>query len=95
MTDLGPTTVVRRSDTQVSTELDEEAVALHTGRNAFFTMNPVATRVWQLVEQPASLQSVFDALVSEFDVDQATCEAEVTALLDVLVEKELVVVVSD
>lgn len=75
----------------MSTELDDEAVALHTVRNTFFTMNAVATRVWQLIEQPTSMAALFDALVEEFEVDRTRCEAEVTALLEELVTKGLAV----
>jgi hypothetical protein len=51
----------------------------------------VATRVWQLVERPIALSEVFDALVQEFEVDRSTCEAEVTALVETLLTKGLVV----
>jgi hypothetical protein len=90
-----PTAVLRRSDAQVSTVLDDEVVALHTERNTFFTMNPVASRVWGILERPTSFAVVCDLLVEEFEVDRDVCVIEVGALIDTLVEKGLVVALSN
>ena len=48
----------------------------------------IGSRIWQLVEQPRTVDSLCAQLVREFDVDAETCRTEVFALLaDLRTEK--------
>lgn len=75
---------------QVSCDLFDEAVVLSLRDGAYYGMNPVAARVWQLVQQPTHLSALCDALLAEYDVPADQCEREVMALLRQLVEWKLV-----
>ena len=60
-------------------ELDGEGVLLNLKTGTYFGLNPVATRMWQLIAERRSLASVLDALLLEYTVDRAVLE---TDLLD-------------
>jgi len=76
------TVVVRNGDFSEA-KVDDEIVAfsVETGAYAF---NPVGSRVWQLLANPISVGDICKALVSEYEVDLATCEREILKLLEKL-----------
>lgn len=74
--------VVRRCAQLVEAEVDGELVALHVERGTCYGFNGTATRIWNLLEEPKRVSELRDALLEEFDVDPATCEAQLRELLD-------------
>ena len=67
-----------------------ETVVLGADMQNYFGLNSVATRVWELAESPKSVGDICDVLVEEFEVEAATCESEVVALIGELLENSLV-----
>jgi hypothetical protein len=87
---LGAEARVVRSEEPLTALVDGETVMFSPGQGAYFGLDPVGTRVWELLEQPRSIDDVCAALRSEFDVDAETCRADVEALIERLREAELV-----
>jgi hypothetical protein len=50
----------------------------------------LGARIWTLIEQPASVASIRDAIVADYDVDDATCERDILAFLEQMREAGLV-----
>ena len=73
-------------------ELDGEAVILQLDAGMYFGLDPVGTRLWQLIETHGALRPVLDAALSEFDVAPDVLEQDLLDLVSTLVEKRLVVV---
>jgi Coenzyme PQQ synthesis protein D (PqqD) len=48
-------------------DLDGEAVILDLASGGYFGLNPVGTRIWQLIEQHGRLQIVLDELIREYE----------------------------
>jgi hypothetical protein len=88
-------TVVARSDEPVTAEVDGTVVMMSLGRGKYFGLDAVGTRVWELLEQPRSIAGICEALLSEYDVDAATCERDVIELVSELLGEELVRVVDE
>jgi hypothetical protein len=72
---------------QVSCELEGEAVILYLKNGTYYTLNPVGTRIWNLVQKPIRVREIRDEILAEYDVDSGRCEDELIALLHDL-EKE-------
>src|SRR3990172_4804113 len=58
---------VQISEDVVFRELDGEAVLLHLGTGIYFGLNEVGTRIWTLLGQNGSLQSVLDDMLKQYD----------------------------
>ena len=82
--------VVKRCGELIETEVDGELVALHVDNGTCYGFNGTATRIWGLIEQPRRLSELKEELLREFDVDPATCEAQLRELLDELAADGLV-----
>jgi hypothetical protein len=47
----------------------------------YFSLNPVATRIWDLLEKPLDIDQLCILLLAEYEVGQEQCLAETTQLL--------------
>ena len=83
------TRVVAARD-QVSVEVDGEAVILNLADGVYYGLDPVGAHVWALMEQPRTVAELRDAVVAEWEVDAATAEADLLALLADLAARGLV-----
>ena len=50
-------------------DLDGESVILDLDSGTYFGLNQVGTRIWQLLERDGRIETVFEALRKEFDVE--------------------------
>lgn len=81
---------VRVTDDTVFRELAGEAVLLQLEAGMYYGLDPVGTRLWQLMAERGKLRDVFDAAREEFDVDAETLQHDLLALVAALAEKKLV-----
>ena len=82
--------LIERRGEMIETEVDGELVALHVDNGTCYGFNSTATRIWSMIEQPRRLSELTGELTREFDVDAATCEAQLRDLLDELAADGLV-----
>ena len=73
-------------------EVGGEAVLLSLASERYFGLDPVGMRIWQLLVQDSSLQSVFDALCGQYEVAPERLESDLLALVAELAEAGLVTV---
>jgi hypothetical protein len=82
---------VARASDLLFAEIDGEAVALNAQKGVCYGLNSVGLRVLQLMTTPATLAQICEKLTEEYDIDAATCEAQVGELLSELETEGLVV----
>ena len=50
----------------------------------------MGARIWELLQEPTALDTVLQAVLAEFEVDEATARVDLLALVDALLEQRLV-----
>ena len=88
-------TIVVASKEQVSCDLAGEAAILNLKNSAYYGLDEVGARIWNLIEQPTAVSAVRDAIVDEYDVDAEQCERDVIKLLHKLAAEGLVDIKSE
>jgi hypothetical protein len=78
------------SASQVSSRVGDEVAILDLDQSIYYGLDPVGARIWELLQEPRSLQAVLDTLLAEFEVDDATARADLLALVDDLLAKKLI-----
>lgn len=71
--------------------LSDGAVLLNLQTKRYFSLNETGTRIWELVQQTAEEEEIVQALLGEYEVDEAMARTEVRRILDELVEAQLIV----
>jgi hypothetical protein len=74
----------------VSTSIPSETVVLDPVSDKYFSLEGVGPRIWELLQQTTTLAQIVETILSEYEVDEATCERDVRALVEELVESGLV-----
>lgn len=63
---------------------------LDPDRGAYFSLNAVGSRVWELLADPRSVNDLCHQLLTEFEIDEPACRQEVRALVEQLLEAQFV-----
>lgn len=66
-----------------------EAVIITPAENMVRMLNPVGSRVWELVDGTHTVEEIAAALTQEFDVELAQARGSATAFVDELAAKGL------
>lgn len=83
---------VRISDDAVFRELEGEAVIVHLDSGMYYGLDPVGTRLWQLIDAHGQLQPAFEAALGEFEVEPERLQRDLLQLVSDLERHRLVVV---
>jgi len=89
---ITPRTIVQRNTQIVASEMGDEVVMVSLARDNYYALDEIGARIWARLEQPLAVDDLCAALRQEFEVDEATCLRDVTALLEKLVTEKLVLV---
>lgn len=73
----------------VFSEMDGEIVMMSIENSEYYGLDPVASRIWELLEQPATIEQLVEKLQDEYEVDYETCLKDVIAFADELLEKKI------
>ena len=83
---------VNTRDNVVFQQLQEEAVLLNLDSGLYFGLDPVGTRIWNLLAEGQSLRQIVSTLIAEYEVDHEQCQSDLLKLLKDLEAQGLVAV---
>lgn len=81
---------VVRATELLEADVNGEIVALHVERGQCYGLNGVASEIWRMLAEPTSVAEICRTLCADYEVDSATCEAEVQDLLSNLRQEGLI-----
>jgi hypothetical protein len=88
--EIGPNTRLALSDGAISTAIPGEIVILDPESGQYFGLDGVGARAWELLKETSTLEAMVRTISSEYDVDTATCERDLRALLSDLSARGLI-----
>jgi len=80
LTDTNPQ-IPRPAPHVFAEEIQGETVLLDLQGEAYYSLNAVGTRIWQLLQQAVTEADLIETLQQEFEIDPATLRADVRELL--------------
>ena len=87
---IGATTVISRSPSILTAEVNGEIVMMSIEQGCYFGLNDIASDMWKRIEPPCSFATLIDSLAADYEADRASIMADVQALLDRMVEQDIV-----
>jgi hypothetical protein len=76
----------------VSCDLAGEAAILDVKEGIYYGLNPVGARIWNIVQEPTTVDEILKVLLEEYDVELEECRRDVCDLIKELLDKGLVMV---
>ena len=83
------TATYQRSAEAFAAPLDDSVMILNTPIGRYHELKGVAGRIWELLAEPRSENDIVTVLLSEYEIGETECRAEVVAFLDKLRERKL------
>jgi hypothetical protein len=83
-------TKISRKKDFYSARLDEETVMMHPETGNYFSLNRVATSVWDKISEPTTVGDIIIHLMAEYEIDENLCRNQTHAFLSRLVEKNMI-----
>lgn len=77
----GTDMIARQDGDLVTTSIDGELVGMSVEQGVCYGFDAVATRLWELLASPCTLDALCAQLVAEFEVEGAACRSDVLAFL--------------
>jgi hypothetical protein len=77
----------------VGADLDGGSALLSLRAGAYYSLNPIASEIWQMLAEPSRVGQIFASLSDGYSVDTQTVAHDVTPFLQSLVNHRLVRVV--
>lgn len=72
--------------------LDNETILLSIERSSYYGLNPIATRIWELLVVSLKVYDILKTLMLEFEVDEATCKHDLLTFLQSLAIENLIII---
>jgi hypothetical protein len=77
----------------ISRKLEGEAVILNLATGTYYGLDPVGTRIWELIQEQGRADAVLEAILHEYEVEHARCERDLLLLLRDLHAKGLIEII--
>lgn len=86
----GSSLLYKKSARQVSCRINDEVAILDLDRALYFGLQGVGVHIWDSLEQPRSVDDLCTSVMAEFEVSEATCQADVLQILGSLEAEGLI-----
>jgi coenzyme PQQ synthesis protein D (PqqD) len=77
---------------QLTAAMDDGVIVLSMDSGMYYSLDAVASRIWELLQTPCSPRQITDTITREFEVDEATATQDVLGFLTELHEQGFVTV---
>ena len=71
----------QRQDGLLAASVDDEVLMMSVELGAYFNLNPVGARIWELLETPHSVAALTAILTAEYDAEAEVIRSETHAFL--------------
>ncbi len=88
-------TIVGRNLEQEFTRIDNEVVMLSQTNGEYYALNEVASRIWEILDEPVKVQNIIQQLMDEFEIGHDVCSDQTIQLLNELYEKSLILIIEN
>ncbi len=82
-------TKVQRANHTISAEYHDSLIMLDPVRGKYLELNPVAKRIWELIEEPITVDDLASILLKEYNVPFQRCFEETREILEKMMALEL------
>ncbi len=90
---LGADVRLSRAPDALASEVDGEVVMMSVEKGEYFSLTGVASRLWEMIAEPASIGQLTAAIAAEYDVPAEQCQADIVAFASDMLAAGLVKVV--
>lgn len=80
----------RKDDENIHSKIDDEIVMVNIEHGNYYSLNAVASSIWEILASPKSVEEICDALTEEYDITKEECMEQVEKFVDALLKKGVI-----
>jgi hypothetical protein len=84
--------LVSRAEGFTTAAVHNELMMLNVNQGVYYSLDPIASEIWNLLEQPMQVESLADQLQKRYAVSVEQCRADVLEFLEKLRENGMILV---
>ena len=84
-------TVLSRREGLMTADMNGSAVMMDIMTSKYYNLGAVGGRIWELLEEPMTVNALVRKLTDEYDVSASQCRADIEPFLSTLLERGLLV----
>lgn len=69
----------------------DETVILHLGNNTYYGLDPLGTRIWEMLKEGQQPDAIRDVLLTEYDVEAGILETDMRKFLSDLLAHDILI----
>ncbi len=81
-----------RKDDKLSTQIDMETIILDMVDGVYSQLNPVASLIWELLQEDVTLAQLITKVTDRFDTTDEECTPDILSFLQQLADKEFITI---
>jgi DNA-directed RNA polymerase delta subunit len=86
-------TIVQRNENNfLANSLGDETVMMDIDNGEYLGINSVGTDIWNLLQEPISVQELIKKMLDIYEVSEEECTAEINAFLSRMIKQNMLVV---
>lgn len=82
---------VRQGTGNIVSDMSGERVMLSVQNGKYYNLGIIGGLIWDKIEMSKSVSRLIDELLAEFAVEHAECENQVLSFLEMLLERNLII----
>nr|WP_141504346.1 lasso peptide biosynthesis PqqD family chaperone [Paenibacillus luteus] len=82
--------LITQDPNNIVSDMGEEKVVLSIENGKYYNLGAMGSQIWDLIQEPVTIQHVVEALLKEYEVSKEVCEEQVLSFLSHLVEERLI-----
>lgn len=75
-------TTVQRSQELLASSIGDEVVMMSIENSAYYGLDPVGSKIWEMIAEPVRVSQLCDQLMERFEVSAEQCQADVLKFLN-------------
>jgi hypothetical protein len=82
--DISTESIVNWIEGIVASDIDNEKVMMSVEKGNYYGLDPIGSRIWDLMGKPVKVADLIDTLLLKYDVERETCKQDVIVFLEEL-----------
>ena len=88
---MNDTTVLSRRMGLMTADMNGSAVMMDIMSGKYYNLGEVGGRIWELLEEPMTVNALVQKLTAEYDVSAEQCRTDIVPFLNILLDRGLLV----
>ena len=84
-------TILTRKSGLMTADMNGAAVMMDISTGKYFNLGQTGGRIWELLEQPMTIEKLLQTLTAEYDVSYERCKADTLPFLQKMADKGLLI----